>query len=264
MRTKATVMDYVRQSVVLIAAIAYPLSNALPQILGYGRRVGENSPGEMQLLVPFEAAFSIWFPIFAGTTIAALIQALPSRRTMDIHRRTGWWWAAAMILSICWSIAESYVADDLRSWTTALIFTPYVLAICVAMVRFSRGRAAWEWPEKFCTGAIALYAGWTSIAVFINWERVFTVELGWLTTQLTALALLAAALGWVCLNLARSFGNLFYAFTPIWGLSFLAYDRLATADYSPTIAIAALAGIVLVLIAALGARRRLPRPTPAS
>ncbi|KLI63201.1 hypothetical protein [Aurantiacibacter marinus] len=258
MNNKATAMDYVRQSLVLTAAIAYPLSNALPQILGFGRRVGENSPGEYQLLVPFEAAFGIWFPIFVGTTIAALIQALPSRRTMDIHRRTGWWWALAMILSCCWSIAESYVADDARSWATALIFTPYVLAICVAMVRFSRGRMAWDWPEKFCTGAIGLYAGWTSIAVFINWERVFTVELGWLTAELTALALLAAALGWVCFNLARGFGNLFYAFTPIWGLGFLAYDRLATEDYSRTIAIAAFIGIALVLIAAFGARRRLP------
>ena len=252
-------MDYARQSLVLIAAIAYPLSNALPQVLGYGREIGENSPGEMQLLVPFEFAFSIWGPIFLVTTIAALIQALPSRRTMDVHRRTGWWWAAAMLLSCAWSIAESYVADDARSWTTALIFTPYVLAICVAMVRFSRGRAAWDWPEKLCTAAIGLYAGWTSIAVFINWERVFTVELGWLTTELTALALLAAALGWICFNLARSFGNLFYAFTPIWGLGFLAYDRLATEDHSMTIAIAALVGIALVLIAAFGARRNLPR-----
>jgi len=258
MNTNATALDYVRQSIVLTAAIAYPLSNALPQILGYGRAVGDNSPGEYQLLVPFEAAFSIWFLIFIGTTIAALIQALPSRRTMAVHRRTGWWWALAMILSVGWSVAESYVADDLRSWTTALIFTPYVLAICVAMVRFSRGRMAWDWPEKFCAAAIGLYAGWTSIAVFINWERVFTVELGWLTTELTALALLAAALGWVCLNLARSFGNLFYAFTPIWGLGFLAYDRLATDDYSLTVAIAAFVGIALVLIAAFGARRKLP------
>ncbi|RJY08246.1 hypothetical protein [Aurantiacibacter aquimixticola] len=258
MSRTATSGDYIRQSAVLILAIAYPLSNALPRILGYGRDIGENSPGEMQLLVPFEAAFGIWFPIFIGTGLAALIQALPSRRKMPVHRRTGWWWAAAMALSCAWSIAESYVADDIRSWTTALIFTPYVLAICVAMVRFSRERASFEWPEKLCAAAIGLFAGWTSLAVFINWERVFTVELGWLTTELTALALLAAALGWICLNLARSFGNPFYAFTPIWGLSFLVYDRLATDDYSRLIAVAGSIGIALVVIAAIGARRKLP------
>ena len=162
-----------------------------------------------------------------------------------------------MILSCAWSIAESYAPDAARSWLTAGIFTPYVLLICVAMARFSRDRLRYDWPEKWCTGAIGLFAGWTSIAVFINWERVFTIELGWLTAELTALALLAAALGWICFNLARSFGNAFYAFTPIWGLGFLAYDRLATDDYSLTIAIAALVGIALVIVAAVGSRRKL-------
>ncbi|APE29130.1 hypothetical protein [Aurantiacibacter gangjinensis] len=256
MTQRATTRDYVRQSAVLTLAIAYPLSNFLPQVLGFGREVGENSPGEMQLLVPFEAAFSIWGLIFLGTLAAALVQALPSRRTMDVHRRTGWWWALAMALSCCWSIAESLSPDQWRSWTTALIFTPYVIAICVAMARFSWKAVRANWPERLCSAAIGLFAGWTSVAVFINWERIFTNELGLLTVELTALALLAASLGWVCWNLWRSAGNPFYAATAIWGLGFLAYDRLVTDDYSLPIAIAALVGIGLILLALWGGRKR--------
>ncbi|WAT18745.1 hypothetical protein OZN62_04030 [Aurantiacibacter sp. MUD11] len=256
MTNRASIGDYARQSAVLTLAFAYPLSNYLPNVLGFGREVGENSPGEMQLLVPFEAAFAIWGLIFLGTLLAALVQAMPSRRTMSVHRRTGWWWAAAMALSCCWSIAESFSPDNLRSWTTAFIFTPYVVAICIAMVRYSRETAGADWPERLCSAAIGLYAGWTSVAVFINWERIFTNELGWLTVELTALALLAAALGWVCWNLWRSAGHGFYAFTACWGLAFLAYDRLATEDYSLPIAIASLVGIALIVLAVWGSRKR--------
>ena len=252
----ASAADYARQSAVLTLAIFYPLSNALPNILGFGRQVGDQSAAGPDLLVPYELAFSIWGPIFLGTLVAAVIQALPSRRTMAIHRRTGWWWAAAMALSCAWSIAESFSPLALRGWLTAFIFTPYVIAICVAMRRFSLEARGHDLAERFCSAAIALYAGWTSLAVFINWDRIVTEELGLLTPTANAVALLAAAAGWICWNLYKARGNAFYVFPAVWGLGLLAYDRLATTDRSQVIASAAIIGIALILIAHVGARKQ--------
>lgn len=250
--------DGLRQWLFVLFAILFPLSNWIPSLTGTGRTIGEQSDASDTLLVPWPPAFSIWFIIFVGMAAFAVIQALPSNRDRPAFRATGWWFIAAMALSVCWSLAASYAPIESSRWLTAVIFVPYAIVVTEGMVRLTEWRGALFGHERWlCWAPASLYAGWCSLAVFLNWEQVFVVGPLVLpfSEVIVSVALLIAAVSWISFNLIRSDGNWFYALSPIWGLAFLAYARLVVDDISWIVGFAALIGIVAVFLLTLKARR---------
>jgi hypothetical protein len=63
----------------LICAILQILTPILPQ-LGIGEPIGDQSDMVRSLVTPAGWAFSIWGPLYAGSTLFAVFQALPSQR----------------------------------------------------------------------------------------------------------------------------------------------------------------------------------------
>ena len=253
--------DRARQAAGLLTALANPLMSWLPQLTGTGRTIAEQSDRNPVLLVPWGPAFSIWGVIFAGVIAFAVLQALPANRERAVFRASGWWVAAASATSALWALAASYAPESVSGWLTAALFVPLAIAAARGMVALTAHRADLSTVEIWLAWAgPSLFAGWVGLAAWINAAQVLQYEIG-LPPLGVALAMLACALAWLVWNLSRAAGNAAFAFAGIWGLGFLAYDRLAVEPGAPLVGYAAIGGAALLVGAALAFRGRAqPRP----
>ena len=250
----ATASDTLRQIVNLIGAPMIWLSSSLGIFLPNVRSPQDFSDLSENLLVPFGAAFSIWFPIFIGITIYGIVQMLPRNKTRTIFRATGWWIAAGFWLCTAWGLITAYAPDGVVELTATLVFIPAMLSLVVAMVKLSRGRAQLSGAEIWTVLVpISLIAGWCSIAVFVGANGLifsYVQNLGWSAVG-TALSVLSLALGWAIVVLRRGATNRAYAFPIIWGLAFLALRHLGQAGGTTIIGGAAILGIFIVIATAV-------------
>lgn len=253
-------MDTLRQSLGIITAVTMPLSSNIASIVGHGRSISDQSDASGTLLVPWGPAFSIWFPIFAGLLAYAVLQGLPANRTRGIYRASGWWMIGAMGLVTAWGVAAAFPPIEASRWLTAVIFVPAVICACAAMTILSLRKAELSTLEGWLVWApVSLFAGWCSLAVFLNWAQLgVNGPIGFGLPEVAICVLcLALALAWIAWNLHRARGNRVYAFAPIWGLAFLALARLGVGEPSPTIGVAAIVGSLVLLLSSVVAGRRL-------
>lgn len=245
--------DLARQSLNIIAAPAMWILSTLPQIMDWGRSAKEFSDANDSLLVPYGIAFSIWFPIFVGCIGYAILQGTKANRTREIFRKTGWWTGAGFAGVCGWALFSGWGTPMIARWGTALIFIPTVLCLVKAMLILTRGKDALDKAEKFWVWLpISLIAGWTSIAIFLNWTPIIADNMAATFSALTAnMVMLAIALIWVVFITRRSGGNIAYAFPVAWGLGWLAFKSLTLAPAINAIGYAAIAGFIIVAGSAL-------------
>jgi hypothetical protein len=245
--------DLARQSLNIIAAPAMWILSTLPQIMDWGRSAKEFSDANNSLLVPYGIAFSIWFPIFVGCIGYAILQGLNLNRTREIFRQTGWWTGAGFAGVCGWALFSGWGTPVMARWGTALIFIPTVLCLVKAMLMLTRGKDALSGAERFWVWLpISLIAGWTSIAIFLNWTPIVADNLASSTSVLVPnIAMLATALIWAVFITRRSGGTRAYACPIIWGLAGLAVKSLTQTPTVNAIGFAAIAGFLIVLGAAL-------------
>jgi len=200
------------------------------------------------LLVPFGAAFSIWLPIFVGCIAYGIIQALKTNRTRDVFRATGWWTASGFFLICVWSLIAAYAPDSAAQWGTALVFIPAMLCLVKAMLVATELRTSLDKMEQICVWLpLSLIAGWTSIAVFLNWTPLVMEMASNVPILYSNIAMLIFALTWAVVIIRRSGGNRAYAFPIIWGLGFLFLKQLVTNQNAPIIGLLAVLGAFLLI-----------------
>lgn len=251
--------DTLRAFANLILAPAMMIISNIPMVTDLGRSPSDFSDQNDSLLVPFGIAFSIWLPIFIFAIIYGVVQFLPKNRTREIFRKIGWWTAAGFAFVNIWSLISGFAPDSLVLWGTALTFVPMVCCLVTAMLTVSRHKNQLAGPETWSVWLpISLIAGWTSIAMFLNFTPIATGILGGigLSSTISAVIMLSAALVFAALMLKRSGGNPAYAFPILWGLAWLAFARFHVDDINMTIGYAAVVGFVLLLAITLYARRK--------
>jgi len=253
----STSNDLARQWVNIIAAPSMWILSTLPQVMDWGRSAEEFSDANNSLLVPYGIAFSIWLPIFVGCIGYAILQGLKTNRTREIFRKTGWWTGAGFLCVCGWALFSGWGSPLLARWGTALIFIPTVICLVKAMLIFTRGKSALDKTERIWVwGPISLIAGWTSIAIFLNWTPIISDNLAALSPELVSnIAMLGAALIWAVFVTRRSAGNLFYSFPIIWGLAWLAYKAFVAGETPSAIGVSAIIGFVIVASTALLSRK---------
>lgn len=247
------VNDLSRQWLNLIAAPAMWILSTLPQVTHWGRSAKEFSDLNDSLLVPHGIAFSIWLPIFIGCIGYAILQALKANRTRGIFRRSGWWTGAGFAGVCIWALFSGWGSPMLSRWGTALIFIPTVCCLVKAMLELTRGKQALDKMERIWVWApISLIAGWTSLAIFLNWTPIVVDVFGSsVSNVLPNLLILGVALIWALFNTLRSSGNILYAFPIIWGLAWLAFKIFTQYPISLPIGFEALLGLAIVIFAVL-------------
>jgi len=221
-----------------------------------GPAVAEAAGGALSadstLLAPAGPAFTIWSVIYLGLAVYAVWQWLPGQRTAAVHRRIGWWVVASMLLNAGWLLVVR------QGWLLASVVVIVVLALVVGtVVALLADAGPTSRLDLVVTGGtFGLYAGWVSVATCANvtaWLVDLGVDPGLDVGQWVAALVLVVA-GAVGLVLAlRTRGNLAVAIALAWGLSWIAYGRLAdepgstlTGVVAGVVAVVVLVGTVLV------------------
>lgn len=240
--------DYIRQGLNLIFAPAMWVFSTLPQITEWGRSASEFSDQNDSLLVPFGVAFSIWLPIFILCTGYSVQQAWPRNRTRDMFRDSGGWTAAGFAGVIIWALISAHAPPPFDLYGTAIVFLVIVVCLIRAMLILGSYRAHMTVITYiFSLMPISLIAGWTSLAMFLNWTPIVTGKLP-LSDTTTAVLMLGVALSFAIFILRKCKGNPAYAFPVIWGLGFLAVERYSTEIAADTIGVLAFVGATVILI----------------
>lgn len=249
--------DFMRQALNIIAA---PLIWILSSLSFYDSRA--RSPEELSkinesLIVPMGIAFSIWFPIFIGCVAYGVLQALPANRIRLIYRTIGWWTGFGFLLICGWSLISAYAPTEMAQIGTALIFIPAKLCFVKAMLTLSRHRKSLAKIEIILVyGPISLIAGWTSLAVFLNWAPLIMEWTEAFMPKVTSNALvLLVAFIWAAVIAYVSRGNWAFTFAIAWGLVFIAIKQLALLKEAPLLGgLALISAFILTGITAYRSR----------
>lgn len=257
MRTR----DILRQTANLVLAPLMWVTSSLGFFIPRARSAGEFSDLSTNLLVPYPAAFSIWFPIFVGCIGYAVVQALPRYRALAMFRQVGGWTAAGFACICGWALITAFAPLSLVQWGTALIFVPALAALIKALVKFAPHRGTLS-RTLFWTSyvPVSLITGWCTLAVFLNWTPIaYDLFAHGRASTLISFLVLIAALAVIIAVFRGSRGNRVYLIPPIWGLGFLAYRHLLGAQDAPLLGWAAVAAIALLGLAAFIIGSQAPR-----
>jgi len=244
--------DIVRQILILLATPLIWIFSSLGVFLSGARSPSDFSDLTENWLVPQTFAFSIWLPIFIGIMAFGVIQALPSKRTAKVYRKSGWWIAAGLWGVASWGLVTAFTSDAIVEVLATLVFIPTMACLVIGMTKLWRGRSTLSVLERWgVLIPVSLIAGWCSIAVFVGLNGLiwkFVEPLGWNITA-TALSVLGLALWWAIYILRHGAMNKTYAFPIIWGLGFLGLRHFSGGG-DIYIGTAAAVGLIAVTLAA--------------
>lgn len=228
---------------------------ATPSLLGPNADTGAISDANLSPVTPAGYAFAIWGLIYLASLALAAYQLLPSQRGREVHRRTGWWLAAAMTSSTIWIP----IFGSRLLWLAQVV----IIALVVFLLRAAR-QARTSGPAKTTAERwlvrlpITLYLGWATLATFAGFGTTFRSlglpERG-AGTVLVSLVLLAAATGLATLIIRTVTGAAAFAFTACWALI-----AVAVGTYVPPIS--ALSVLATILLLATLALRVVRSPSP--
>lgn len=211
-RSASSSAGFVGRAVVLFFAIGQLVSNLVFQLW---------SPTDLQSgtrfspLIPPGPMFSIWSIIIAASVLWALLQVRPSAQVPGLRDRLVLPLGVVYAGFALWLAAASLGQD---SPLTLVVFVAIVAANYVAWRRIRAARdeiAGWKAIDRVVLRlSQGLYAGWTSMAFFVNVATVVQatgapIEGGWGTTW--QLLIVAAAAGTAVVFVLASGGSLWYA-----------------------------------------------------
>lgn len=155
--------DVVRSAAVLVVAVLQIVVGALGGSGTFGLSVGDVAMRYDTPVMPVPAAFSIWSLIYAAFLALAVRQVLPSQRSRDVHRATGWWLAASGVFNAGWILV--YSAD--RPLLAQLVIVALIVTLAGVLARLTRHPATTA-DRWLLHGPVALYAGWASVATVVG------------------------------------------------------------------------------------------------
>ena len=248
-----------RQMTLLLATVLTLVMNYLSQALPlFGRSNQTVSDSLPNVFVPAGLTFAIWGIIFTSLLAFAVYQALPSQRG-EQYDRLFWPFLLSNLLNVSWLLAFQSLNIGLSVLIMlALLGSLIWLYRTVLGIRTAEPTRAHFWALQFPT---SLYLGWISVATIAN-ITAFLVSIGLKTSLLglgaqpwaALLLVIAALIGTVFLIRYHDYtlaGVLLWAFLGVY---------LARPD-AGTVVIGVLAGVAILLLAALNTLRTLPRLT---
>ncbi|WP_170004062.1 hypothetical protein [Pseudopontixanthobacter vadosimaris] len=242
------------QRIAIILAVMFQIgATFLPQ-LGIGQDIGSQSDDTRTLITPIGWAFSIWGPLFLGSAVFALWQALPMTRRNALLDRIGWPAAFAFLGNGLWA-TYTQLAD--LTIVSSVIIAATLASLMVILRRLTNFHRPFTTQERWI--AVLLFsalAAWLTAATIVNiaamlqYHGIFDAEpKPWLAAVIVLVGGIVGAAA-----TAGSKGNPYYAGTFLWALFgiFMAGGQMA--------AIIAGACVVAALIVAVVAIMKLRAP----
>lgn len=234
------------QRIAIILAVFWQIgSSFLPQF-GLGEPVGDRSDSVRTLLTPSGWAFAIWGPLFFGSALFAVWQALPKQVDNALVGRMGWWAALALAAQGAWVTYTQFA--NLTAISAVIIATSLLalLAIMRIMVSFERD---FSLPERLLVGLLfSALAAWLSAATIVNISATLVYHgfAGGFDHPLIAALMVLVGGAIAATAVVRSRGNPWYALVFCWALLAIYFRGGQEAQ---AIAIACIVSAVMVTLA---------------
>lgn len=250
--TRSNDISTLARAMPLIFAVLQILTPVLPS-LGVGQPIGDQSDNVRTLVTPAGWAFAIWGPLYTGSLVFAVYQALPAQANNALVARLRWPAAGAFLGNAVWALYTQTAGLSIIS-AAIILFT----LLCLLTIYRTLG----SWPSPFTTGErwcaalpLSALSSWLSVASIVNIAaalRYHGVEAG------DAAPMIAAALVVVggiiaAAALVSGRGNPPYAIVFLWALSAI---YAAGGQRAAPVALAAGAAALLVIAGAVIGLRR--------
>lgn len=205
-----------QRAAIIIAVFIQIGATFLPQ-LGFGEPIGDRSDAIRTLITPSGWAFAIWGPLFLGSAIFAIWQALPAQRDSALLNRIAWPAAIALAAQGVWATYTQF--ENLTAISAMIILVSLGgLLICLrALVQQPRLTAQERW---FAALVLSALAAWLTAASIVNISAtlVFYGVGGGFAYPLAAAIMVAIGGVIAAIAVARSRGNPWYALVFCWAL----------------------------------------------
>ncbi|MFP7761331.1 TspO/MBR family protein [Marisediminicola sp. LYQ85] len=251
--------DTLRQVIVVVSAVLAIIGGFVGSGAAGGQAVQVASGGALAAdatpIAPGGPAFSIWSVIYLGLVAYAIWQALPGQRTIERHRRLGYWVAASLLLNAAWILSVQFDLLPLSVPVIALLLVVLVRAFFITLATRPENLV----DTVVTDGTVGLYLGWVCVATAANIAAVLAdagfrgFGLG-LDTWGVVIVAVAGAVG-VALAL-RGRGRIAPTLSLSWGLSWVAVARLSGDLESTPTAVAAIVAVIAVVVATIVLRLR--------
>ena len=238
---------------ILLAVVIQIGATFLPQ-LGFGDPIGDRSDSVRTLITPSGWAFAIWGPLFFGSAVYALWQALPGQRNNVLLDKIGWPSVIALSMQGIWA---TYTQFANLTFVSAIIILTSLVALLVILRRLVAFERPFSRAERIIvTITFSALAAWLTAASIVNISASLVyhgiggnMDFPLISAGIVTIGGIIAALA-----VARSRGNPWYALVFCWALLAIYYRG---GQQSGAIALACLISGVLVLAAVvLGLKER--------
>ena len=241
-----------RQSTVVLAAALNLVLNGLAGAgLLFGVQTGAVSDGAPTPITPAGWAFSVWSVIFVGVAVFAVWQALPAQRGGRYDRLAAPF-VAANVFNGLWQVP--WLLE--RFGIAALVITGILGSLAWLYVVLDRMEL--RGVERWTLGVPAsLWLAWLAVAAPLNWT-VWLRSLGWTSDAVVWPVAVVLAVGAVGGWLLSRTGDLAAAAVLLWAFTAIALNGTAGTALWGALAVA---GLVVIVTLALGARAHTLAPT---
>ncbi|MEE4207439.1 MAG: hypothetical protein V2I39_14185 [Erythrobacter sp.] len=232
----------VQRLAVILAVVVQIGATFLPD-LGLGQEIGSRSESVRTLITPSGWAFAIWGPLFLGSAVFAVWQALPAQRDNALLARIAWPAAIALAAQGVWA---TYTQLANLTFVSALIILVSLGGLLACLRAFSRARVMSAGERWFAALVLSALAAWLTAASIVNISAslVYHGVGGGFANPLAAAVMVGVGGLVAALAVGRSKGNPWYALVFCWALTAI-YSR--GGQEAEIIATACIASGVLVL-----------------
>jgi hypothetical protein len=248
-----TVNRSLAQRIAIILAVFIQIGSSYLPELGVGEPIGNRSDAVRTLITPSGWAFAIWGPLFLGSIIFAIWQALPSQRSNALLARIGWPAVVALASQGIWALYTQFA--NLTAISAIIILTSLaaLLMILRALCEVPRFTTGERWLVALVFSALA---AWVTAASIVNisaslvYYGVGGGDVGEGAYPLAAAIMVAIGGVIAAMATVRSRGNPWYAAVFCWALVAIYFRG---GQEAASIAYACIgAGVLVVLGAFIG------------
>ena len=243
------------QRIAIILAVIFQIgATFLPQF-GIGEAIGSRSDETRTLVTPVGWAFAIWGPLFFGSAIFALWQAIPAMRRNALLDRIGWPAALAFTGNGAWAV-YTQLAD--LTVLSAIIIAATLVCLLIILRAFTRFDRPFTTAERWLAVLpLSALAAWLTAATIVNISATLQFHEIFGSEERPVLAAGIVLIGGIiaAAATARSKGNPYYAATFLWALLgiFMAGGQVAMIIAASCI----LAALLVILVTLL--KLRIPK-----
>ncbi len=247
MRSPTAHRRSVLQRVAIIIAVVIQIGATFLPSLGLGEPIGTRSDAIRTLITPSGWAFAIWGPLFLGSALFAIWQALPAQRDNALVGRIAWPVAIALAAQGVWAAYTQFANLTAISVVIILVSLAGLLIVLRALVEQPRLTGQERWFVGLVFSALA---AWLTAASIVNVSAtlVYYGIGGGFAYPLAAAAMVTIGGIIAAMAVVRSRGNPWYALVFVWALTAIYFRG---GQEAASIAVACGFSAVVVALAAL-------------